>query len=155
MKLVYLLAAIPVTLTYMAFAQCPTTIPNPAADTTTPFPRTTAAAFAAIDAAHVAEGLWAGFPATLSMIETYLPGPATYAALNPDQKVLLLINAERIIRREPTIFGPGDTNSGVNDPYIGNITANHALLVAINAGWWNFLFQLYTAMPLTGRLVVG
>jgi hypothetical protein len=72
------------------------------------------------------------------MIETYLPDPAIYAALNPDQKVLLLINAERIIRGIPPILGPGGTTTGVNDPYIGNITANHSLLVAQNAAtWWN------------------
>jgi hypothetical protein len=136
MKFVYLLAALPVALTRMALAQCPT-IPNPAADSPTVFPGTTAAAFAAIDAAHVAEGVCARCSPGGSMIETYLPDPVTYAALNPDQKVLLLINAERIIRGIPPILGPGGTTTGANDPFMGNITANHSLLVAQNAGWWN------------------
>jgi hypothetical protein len=140
MKFAYFMALPVALITHMAAAQAPPTqcptVPNPAANTTTPFPSTTAAAFAAIDAAHVAEGVCARCSAGGSMIETYLPDPATYAALNPDQKVLLLINAERIIRGIPPILGPGGTNTGVNDPYIGNVTANHALLVAINAGWW-------------------
>nr|WP_294513142.1 hypothetical protein [uncultured Rhodopila sp.] len=133
MKWVYPVAALPVAVTHMAFAQCtPTT--NPAANAPGPPPLTSAQAFAAIDAAHVAEGLWAGFPATSQMIETYLP--IGYANLTVDQQILGLINAERIIRRLPTIFGPGDVN-GANDPFIGNITANHSLLVAQNADtWW-------------------
>lgn len=139
MKSPYLVFALPVAMTaHMAMAQAPAcpTVPNPAASSTTPFPFTQALAFAAIDAAHVAEGVCARCSAGGSMIETYLPDPATYAALNPDQKLLVLINAERTIRGIPVILGPGGTNSGVNDPYIGNVTANHALLVAINAGWW-------------------
>jgi hypothetical protein len=136
MKFAYLVATVPVIMTRMALAQpCPT-IPNPGANSTTAFPFTQALAFAAIDAAHIAEGVCARCSAGGSMIETYLPDPATYAALNPDQKLLVLINAERIIRGLPVIPGPGGTNTGVNDPYIGNVTANHALLVAINAGWW-------------------
>jgi len=139
MKAAYLAAVLPVALTtHIAMAQAPTptcpAIPNPAASSTTPFPFTTALAFAAIDAAHVAEGVCARCSAGGSMIETYLP--ENYASLNPDQKVLVLINAERTIRGLPPILGPGGTNAGTNDPYIGNVTANHALLVAINAGWW-------------------
>lgn len=134
MKFVGLSAALPFALAHMAFAQCPT-IPNPAADNGAS-PGTTAAAFAAIDAAHVAEGLCARCSAGGSMIETYLP--ANYATLNPDQQVLVLINAERIIRGINPILGPGGTNTGVNDPFMGNITANHSLLVAQNAAtWWN------------------
>ena len=138
MKYVYLWAALPVALTRMACAQCPT-IPNPAANAPGPLPSTTAEGFAAIDAAHIAEGIGAGFPPTVSMIETYLP--AGYATLNVDQQILALINAERIIRRIPVINGPGDINvaatRATNDPYMGNITANHSLLVAQNAGtWW-------------------
>ena len=138
MKLVSALA-IPVmaVLCQTAIAQTCPTIPNPAADSPIVFPGTTAAAFAAIDAAHIAEGVCARCSVGGSMIETFLPDPATYAALNPDQKVLLLINAERIMRGIPPILGPGGTNTGVNDPYIGNVTANHALLVAINPGWWS------------------
>jgi hypothetical protein len=134
MKFGYLLAALPVALIHTAFAQpCPT-IPHPAANSTTPSPFTSALAFAAIDAAHVAEGVCARCSG--SMIESFLPDPVTYAALNPDQKILVLINAERIIRGIPPILGPGGTNTGVNDPFIGNVTANHALLVAINPTWW-------------------
>ena len=134
MKFVYLSAAGTVALAHMALAQCPT-IPNPAADNPAS-PGTTATAFAAIDAAHVAEGDCARCSAGGSMIETYLP--ANYATLNSDQKVLVLINAERIIRGIPPILGPDGGNTGVNDPFIGNIVANHSLLVAQNANtWWN------------------
>jgi hypothetical protein len=119
---------------HVAVAQTCPTVPNPAANSTTPFPFTTALAFAAIDAAHIAEGVCARCSAGGSNIENFLP--ATYASLNPDQKVLLLINAERISRGLPPILGPDGMNVGTNDPFMGNVTANHALLVAINAGWW-------------------
>jgi hypothetical protein len=97
-------------------------VPHPAADASElPLPHSGAMALAGINTQHAAENLP---PIRL---------PTTFFQAPPDQKVIMLINAERLSRRLPRLNNAQDEN----DPLLAYITTNHSRVVAAHPKFWS------------------